>query len=712
MENGSATATIHRMSTLPARRVAHSSWFATGLLWVAALVLVIAASPSPGSDIPLLLVGAIPMAIYGSVGALVARSSPRNPIGWLLLWVGLAVALWMFGLAYAQIGLDPGEAIGELPGAVAVAWIAVLALPAATPVVLPLFLLFFPDGRLRSRRWRPVLWFTCLGGILMTFGALWIPWTADPIRLSPLLGSDDVPILFFGFLVVLLSSFAGVLALVLRFREADPERRQPLRLLVGVLVAMAVATAVAIALNIVPDMPEWFWFPFLLAIIVDGIGILFGIPLAAAAAVLTFGLYDVGVVVKKTVVYVAVMAIFLVVLTLFALVLNPLNLLASGVDASRTEAAVMRIVAIGSLTLLVLVLAFRPVKHLARRLVYGRRSTPYEAMSEFSERLGEAYSTQDVLPRMASILQASTGAAVARVWLHVGRELRPVAAAPQGIEDPAPLAVLGDEPAEPDGSRIFLVRDRGELLGALTVTMPPAEPLSKTGEQLVADVASQAGLVLRNVRLVEELQESRRRIVATQDERARKLERDLHDGAQQQLVALSVRLGLAEQLLIRDPGKAATLIVDLKAEAADALDTLRDLARGIYPPLLADQGLAAALDAQSRKATIPVELIGDGLERYPQEVEAAVYFCCLEAMQNITKYANATSATIRLARSDGRLTFAVQDDGEGFEPADARGSGLTNMRDRLDAIGGSLEVRSRPGAGTVISGSIPVGATT
>ena len=711
MENGSAAATIHRMRTFPARRVAHGLWLATGVLWVGALGLVITGSPTPGSDIVLVFVGAIPMVIYASVGALVARSSPRNPIGWLLAWVGVAVALWMFGLAYAQIGLDPGETIGDLPGAAVAAWIGVLALPAATPVVLPLFLLVFPDGRLRSPRWRPVLWFTCLGGLLMLFGALWIPWDADPIRLSPLFGSGEPPILFVGFLVVLLSSFAGVVALVLRFREADPERRQPLRLLVGVLLAMAVATAVMIALNLVPHGPEWLWIVFLLAIVVDGMGILLGIPLAAAAAVLTFGLYDVGVVVKKTVVYVAVIAIFLVVLALFALVLNPLNLLGSGADASRAEADVMRIVAIGSLTLLVLVVAFRPVKHVARRLVYGKRSTPYEAMSEFSERLGEAYSTQDVLPRMASILQVSTGAAVARVWLHVGGELRPVAVAPPDVEDVAPLVVVGDGSPALDGARIFLVRDRGELLGALTVTMPPAEPLSKTGERLVADVASQAGLVLRNVLLVEELQESRRRIVAAQDERARKLERDLHDGAQQQLVALSVRLGLAEQLLVRDPGKAAPLIMELKAEAVDALDTLRDLARGIYPPLLADQGLAAALDAQARKATIPVELIGDGLERYPQEVEAAVYFCCLEAMQNIAKYANATSATIRLARSNGRLTFAVQDDGDGFDPAEAHGSGLTNMRDRLDALGGSLEVHSRPGEGTSISGAVPVEIT-
>jgi signal transduction histidine kinase len=295
------------------------------------------------------------------------------------------------------------------------------------------------------------------------------------------------------------------------------------------------------------------------------------------------------------------------------------------------------------------------------------------------------------------------------VWLHLGDELRPVASAPSGAPPAEPME---DAPADalPDmaGLRAYPVRDRGELLGALTVQMPAAEPLSKDGEKLVTDLAGQAGLVLRNVRLIEELQESRRRIVAAQDERARKLERDLHDGAQQQLVALSVKLGLAEQLLARDPEKTRQILSDLKTDAGDALDNLRDLARGIYPPLLADRGLGAALDAQARKATLDVRVHADRVGRYPQEVEAAVYFCALEALQNIAKYAHATSATISLNQNDGHLTFEIADDGEGFEPSRAHGSGLTNMRDRVEAVGGSLEVTSRPGAGTTVSGRIAV----
>jgi signal transduction histidine kinase len=581
-------------------------------------------------------------------------------------------------------------------------------------MVLPLFLLYFPDGHLRSNRWRPVLWCVALGGLLLIVGALTTTWSFDPLVLSPPAWALRIPWVGhaygFGLVLIFATAFAGLLALTLRFREAGAEQRQTLRLLVAVVVAMAIATAIAIVTVAASGGADWSWIAIVLAILVDGFGVFVGIPLAAAAAVLTFGLYDVGVVMKKTVVYVLLVVFFLGLLALLSFALAPLALIGGAGDTTDEGAA--RIVISVSIAAVILVVGFRPARRLAHRAVYGKRSTPYEAMSEFSERLGDAYATQDVLPRMAAILRASTGAVVARVWLRVGRELRPVAVAPSEAEEVAALPLTADDLPEFEIERAFSVRDRGEFLGALTLTMPAAEPLSKTGEQLVLDMASQAGLVLRNVRLVEELQESRRRIVAAQDERARKLERDLHDGAQQQLVALSVRLGLAEQLLVRDPAKAAPLIVELKAEAVDALDTLRDLARGIYPPLLADQGLVAALDAQARKATIPVELMGGGLERYPQEVEAAIYFCCLEAMQNITKYANATSATIRLARSNGRLTFAVEDDGEGFDPADAHGSGLTNMRDRLDALGGSLEVHSRPGAGTAISGSVPAEAIT
>jgi signal transduction histidine kinase len=173
-------------------------------------------------------------------------------------------------------------------------------------------------------------------------------------------------------------------------------------------------------------------------------------------------------------------------------------------------------------------------------------------------------------------------------------------------------------------------------------------------------------------------------------------------------VALAVKERLAEGALDRDPERARALLGQIQAETTDALETLRDLARGIYPPVLADRGLAAALEAQARRAAFPVQVQADGLARYPQEVEAAAYFCCLEALQNVAKYADASEAVVRLGASDGSLTFSVQDDGRGFDATStATGTGMQGMADRVDALGGELRVTSRPHGGTTVTGRIP-----
>ena len=265
-----------------------------------------------------------------------------------------------------------------------------------------------------------------------------------------------------------------------------------------------------------------------------------------------------------------------------------------------------------------------------------------------------------------------------------------------------------DLPEFPGMDHAFAVRHQDELLGALTVAVPPSDPLTPSQEKLLHDLAAQAGLVLRNVTLVEDLRASRQRIVAAQDERAKALERNLHDGAQQQLVALAVKVRLMESVIPKDPEKAIDMAREIGADAGDALENLRDLARGIYPPLLADKGLPAALEAQVRKAAVPTSVDSGGVGRYPPEVEAAVYFCSLEALQNVAKYAHASRASIKLTHVNGSLTFEVTDDGDGFDPISiGYGTGLQGMADRLDAVGGTLEVRSAPGEGTAVTGRVP-----
>ena len=218
-----------------------------------------------------------------------------------------------------------------------------------------------------------------------------------------------------------------------------------------------------------------------------------------------------------------------------------------GVIAIATVGTVSR-VAVG---IVLLVVTFNPVRRAARsladRLVYGRRATSYEVLADFSEHMADTYATDDVLPRMAQILAGATGATRATVWLLVGGELRPAATSGEGYA-PGRRGAGRARCRELPDDEVVEVRHHGELLGALSVTNPANDPLDPARRKLVGDLASQAGLVLRNVRLIEDLKASRQRLVAAQDEERRRLERNLHDGAQQQLVALSVKVRLAQQL--------------------------------------------------------------------------------------------------------------------------------------------------------------------
>jgi signal transduction histidine kinase len=268
------------------------------------------------------------------------------------------------------------------------------------------------------------------------------------------------------------------------------------------------------------------------------------------------------------------------------------------------------------------------------------------------------------------------------------------------------------KPTEKLPDEIVPVRHHGELLGAVSTEKKPGESLTPTERELVSDLGSQAGFVRRNVALIADLRASRQRLVAAQDGERRELERNLHDGAQQQFVALAVKLRLAESLAERDPSATKTMLTDLRTETGEALESLSDLARRIYPPLLADKGLAAALESEARKGPVPTEVRSEGIGRYPPDVESAVYFCVLEALNNVAKYAGATRAEVRLAQANGELTFEVSDYGDGFDPAQTGyGTGLQGIDDRLDAIGGTLEVRSAPGEGTTVTGRIPAQST-
>jgi signal transduction histidine kinase len=208
-------------------------------------------------------------------------------------------------------------------------------------------------------------------------------------------------------------------------------------------------------------------------------------------------------------------------------------------------------------------------------------------------------------------------------------------------------------------------------------------------------------------RAMSDLEDSRRRIAEAADLERVRIERDLHDGAQQRLVALRIRLGLAEELLAANPGAGVKLVHELGFEAERALEELRSLAHGVYPPVLTDRGLHDALRAVAAQAPMPIHTVAVGVTRHPIEIESAVYFTCVEALQNALKYAGgATEVWIELSQTDDSLRFEIRDDGPGFTPDEHDGRGLRNMHDRMDAIGGDLTVDAAPGRGTRVSGSV------
>jgi signal transduction histidine kinase len=383
-------------------------------------------------------------------------------------------------------------------------------------------------------------------------------------------------------------------------------------------------------------------------------------------------------------------------------------------------------VALSVLATAVVALTFDRVSSLldgfASRAVHGGRASPYDVLSQFSGTVTGRYAAEEVPSRMARVLAMGTGGESAQVWLVVGD--RPTLAA---TWPPSARVEAGENPLETTGPgrQVQVVRHGDEVLGVLVVRERDQVPLTSVEERLFAGLADQAGLVLRGARLraelerraeelsarADELRLSRQRLVDAQDNERRALERDVHDGAQQHLVALAVNLRLAHTLSSGSPERAAQLLEDQEAAAGEAVETVLRLSRGIYPPLLAEGGLEVALRAVVSNSPMPVEISADSVSRYPPSLEAAAYFCCLEALQNAAKYSGASRISVELqGGTDGSLTFAVEDDGAGFDTTTIRpGSGLTNIKDRLDAVDGVLETISSPAHGTRIAGRIPTG---
>src|ERR1700694_249578 len=613
------------------------------------------------------VVGLVAILAMSSVGALVAWRRPANRIGWLLLAIAFSAIFLDLPKLYAGVAVyvHPG-----LPGADWLYWLSQIAWMFLFAQLLVLLPLWFPDGRLLSRRWSIVIGLAAIPVILVIAGSLDPSATAplrNPVGVQAMAGMNNA-LNGAPFAVLLLGTYGlGVSSLVVRYRRGGEQERQQLKwLLVGVVLLLA-----ALLMSFfVPALQNAPLIPFAAATL----------PVAIGIGVLRYRLYDIDLIINRALVYGGLAAVItavyiLVVVNIWALVGGSQRLWLS------------------LITTAIIALAFQPLRdraqRLANRLVYGRRAAAYGALSHFSEHLSKTYSHEDILERMARILSQGTGAQRAEVWVRAGQRLVLASSSPPAPESVRPLVMQNGALPEIQRDTIVPVSHAGELLGALAIDKKRGEAINGVEQKMINDLAGQAGLVLKNVGLNQELlarldvlRASRPRLVTAQDEERRRLERDLHDGAQQHLVALKIKLGLAEAAAEPET-KVRTLITQLKHEADVALDTMRELARGIYPPLLASDGLEVALRSQIRRITVPVDLEVDDVPRQPREVEGAVYFCCLEALQNVAKYAEANGVRLRLWREEANLGFRVQDDGRGFDPVTVpQGSGLQNIKKR------------------------------
>jgi signal transduction histidine kinase len=390
----------------------------------------------------------------------------------------------------------------------------------------------------------------------------------------------------------------------------------------------------------------------------------------------------------------------------------------------------------------------RRLSAFAALLTHGRRGSPDEVLRAFGDRIARPLPLDELLLQLAESLRHTLPLDSAEVWTGSGGVLERVASDPDagggslalnsaeesvlaraGVPGRAwlqtwlPQLLEGRDNAAVQAAPIT---HSGELLGLIVVErLEPNDQGVDDDEQALAALARQVGLALHNVRLgsaleashdelqrqADELRASRARVVAAADAERRRIERDLHDGAQQHLVALAVSLRLARQVADSDPEQAKAMLDELGVSLQEAVQELRNLAHGIYPPVLMDRGLAAALEAAAGRAALPAEVRADDIGRLEQPIEAAIYFCCLEALQNAGKHAGeGAHATITLRREPEGLVFEVADTGPGFDMSSASitGHGFVNMRDRIGAIGGTFRVESAPGDGTRISGTVPI----
>jgi signal transduction histidine kinase len=650
---------------------------------------------------------------FGAVGLLIASRLPRNTIGWIFLAIGLCWELWWFGANYLQYGVVTRP--GAVPSPALLGALTTWLWAPAIGLMGTFLILLFPDGKLPTERWRPLARLCVVALIVVsltdllqpgTFANIGFPGVQNPLGLDALAGVMKV--LDVSIALIPICMIGCAISLIQRFRRSHGIARVQLKWLAAAAAAVAISYLVFLIVSIPftsdPTPPVW------AQLVSDITNLSYAlIPFAAGVAILKHRLFDIDIVINKTLVFGALAAFITAVYV--GIVVGVGTIVGSG-DKPNLALSI-------AATALVAV-AFQPVRERvqgwANRLVYGQRLTPYEVLTRFSRSLGALVSVEDVLPQIARHTAEGLGSELVSVsaYLETGNEVVTYPDVPAG----------GIRTGE-----TITVSYRNEPVGEITVVKIGGERLNGPERRLLDQLAAQAGVVLHNYGLAMELKarleelsaqdadlrDSRERLVSAADTSRRVIEREIREGVERRLLGIASDLDAAETTLRHDPEATAVLLEDLAARTNETLEALRDLARGIYPPLLVDKGLIVAVEAHIRKIGLDVTLNVDpelAEARFDRSVETSCYFCLRETLDNIARHAGGAHAWVDINRQSNRLLFSVRDEGPGFD-MDQPGArrGLQSMRDRVEAAGGELRIESARDQGTTVTGWIPLEAS-
>jgi signal transduction histidine kinase len=628
-------------------------------------------------------------------GALAYMARPTNRAAWLLLITVTALTIGKcIGNAIALASMTRPELAHD--------WAAVVLVDAAgwavTAAGVAVFAMF-PDGKYQRRyeRWivrsvplafLPLVLLYLLGS--PRIGTSQFGWVsldaASPLYVR---GLDPVGAVAGALIGATLLVVVPALAiLLLRYRRFGAEQRRQIK---WPLYALSVSAISVVVLALAPGPPA---IPFWIAA-VQYVGTMALLPAGLALGIVMHRGLDIDDVIRRSVVYGALWAVIAAAYVVVAAALG----VAVGQRVPLALAVLLAIVA---------TLFFQPARRrlerFADRVVFGPRLSGYELISQLGMRLQSTVAPEDVAGSVAATIQAGLGASWVRVMLD-----RP---------ERMPIASAGTDPGYGVAELSAPLVHGDRIVGVIECGPKTEGRYNSADQELLNTLGRQAALAIRNSQLagelslsVDELAASRARLVQAEELERRRLERDLHDGVQQELVGVLARLGLARNQLRRDRALAEATLREAQIDAQRALESLQELARGIHPAILTDRGLVEAVEERATRMPIPVEVHANGLgggARFPLEMEGAAYFFVSEGLANIVKYASATRAFVRFHTEPGRLVVEVQDDGRGFDPAMVKKSGLRGLEDRISALGGRVEVVSRPGQGTELRAVLPM----